>query len=492
MSEQQSSYRQIMKATSLFGGVQVFNILISILRSKFVAVLLGPSGMGIMGLLISTIGIISKLTNFGLETSTVKDIAVALGTGNTNRIGIVVKVIRRLVWITGIIGLIITAIFSSLLSQLTFGNRDYSLAFIWISATLLFNQLCSGQLVILQGLRKLNYLAKANLLGSIIGLIFVIPLYYFFGLDGIVPGIITTSLFSFLMSWYYANKVKIEKTNVTVTQTLAEGKNMLQVGFLISFSGFFSIVAAYLIRVFISRIDGVQQVGLYNAGFAIINTYVGLIFNAMATDYYPRLSSIAHDNYHCKRIINQQAEIALLILAPILIAFLLFIKWVIILLYSRQFIEVSDMVYWAALGMFFKATSWSIAFIFLAKGAGKYYFWNEVLTVTYQLGLNIGGYLLWGLNGLGISFTITYILYLSQVFIISKIKYAFNFDRNFIVIFITQFSLAVMVFLAIHYLNQPYQYFIGILLCILSSVFSILELEKRLGLLNILYLHLHK
>ena len=33
MTEQQTSYRQIMKATSLYGGVQVFNIIISIIHS---------------------------------------------------------------------------------------------------------------------------------------------------------------------------------------------------------------------------------------------------------------------------------------------------------------------------------------------------------------------------------------------------------------------------------------------------------------------------
>ena len=59
MNKQQASYRQIMKATSLFGGVQVFQIIIAVVRSKFVAILLGPSGMGIVGLLTSTTGLVA-------------------------------------------------------------------------------------------------------------------------------------------------------------------------------------------------------------------------------------------------------------------------------------------------------------------------------------------------------------------------------------------------------------------------------------------------
>ncbi|MDP5081484.1 MAG: hypothetical protein NWP87_02425, partial [Winogradskyella sp.] len=63
MKVNQTSYRSIMKATSLFGGVQVFNIIIAILRSKIIAILLGPAGLGIVGLLNSTTGFVSLLTN---------------------------------------------------------------------------------------------------------------------------------------------------------------------------------------------------------------------------------------------------------------------------------------------------------------------------------------------------------------------------------------------------------------------------------------------
>ena len=187
MSEHQSTYRQIAKATSLFGGVQAFQIIITIIKSKFVAILLGPTGMGIVGLLTSTTGLITGLTNFGLGTSAVKDISEANGTQDEIRISTVISVMRRLVWLTGLLGALITLIFSPFLSQITFGNNEYTIAFIWLSITLLFNQLSTGQLVLLQGLRRLQDLAKANLLGSIIGLLITIPIYYIWGFKGIVP-----------------------------------------------------------------------------------------------------------------------------------------------------------------------------------------------------------------------------------------------------------------------------------------------------------------
>ena len=383
MSEQQTSYRQIMKATSLFGGVQVFQIIISVIRSKFVAVLLGPAGMGVVGLLTSTTGFVSALTNFGLGTSAVKNISESNATQNEQRIATVITVMRRMVWITGLIGAIITLVLSPWLSQVTFGSKDYTLAFVWISITLLFNQLSTGQMVLLQGLRKLQNLAKANLFGSIVGLFVTVPLYYKFGVNGIVPVIILTSITTLFFSWYFANKVKVKSVKVTKDITIKEGKEMLVMGFAISLSGLATVASAYLLRIYISRTGDVADVGLYTAGFTIIGTYVGMIFTAMGTDYYPRLSAVAHSNELCKRSMNQQAEIALLILAPILIAFLVFINWAVILLYSTQFIAVTGMVYWAALGMFFKAGSWAVAFVFLAKGASRLFFWNEFIGSFY-------------------------------------------------------------------------------------------------------------
>src|SRR5690554_6822319 len=130
--EQKSSYRQIVKATSLFGGVQFFQIIISVIRSKFVAILLGPAGMGVVGLLTATTGLVAGLTNFGLGTSAVKNISEAKATDNYERISTVISVVRRLVWITGILGAVVTLVFSPWLSQFTFGNKDYTIAFIWI------------------------------------------------------------------------------------------------------------------------------------------------------------------------------------------------------------------------------------------------------------------------------------------------------------------------------------------------------------------------
>jgi len=482
MTEEKSSYRQIMKATSIFGGVQVFNIIISVIRSKFVAVLLGPAGMGIAGLLNSTTGFIGSITNLGLNTSAVKNIAAANTSGDIDRVSMVASVLKRLVWGTGILGTLVTLVLSPWLSELTFGNRDYTAAFAWVSVTLLFTQISNGQLVILQGMRKLQFLAKANLAGTIAGLFVSVPIYYIWGIDGIVPAIILSALASMLFSLLYASKLKISPVKVTKADLSSEGGDMIKMGFILSINGLIAVGASYIVRIFISRFGGIEQVGLYNAGFAIINTYVGMVFTAMVTDYFPRLSGIASDNAKAKNIINQQAEIALLILAPILTVFLIFVNFIVILFYSSKFVLVDNMIHWAALGIFFKAASWPIAYVFVAKGHTKLFFYSEMTANLYMLGFNILGYMWGGLEGLGISFFAGYLVYLVQVFLLAKIKYDFKFDKAFQKIFCIQFLLGLFCFMSSKFLDNKYLYFLGSVFIVFSCLYSYKELNERLGL----------
>ena len=249
MNNQQSAFRQIMKATSIFGGVQIFKIIIAIVRSKFIAILLGPEGMGIANLLVSTTGLIGGLTNFGIETSAVKDVAAANAKGNPTRLSIILIVFRRWVWITGTLGFVVTLLCAPWLGRLIFGNSNYTLAFVWISITLLFNQLTSGQLAVLQGMQKLHYLARSSIFGSLLGLVITIPLYYWYGINGIVPAIIVASILSLLVSWYFSRKIKINVIKVSPLRTLAEGKNMLIMGFVIALNGLILLGTSYIVRI---------------------------------------------------------------------------------------------------------------------------------------------------------------------------------------------------------------------------------------------------
>jgi O-antigen/teichoic acid export membrane protein len=388
--------------------------------------------------------------------------------------------------LTGLAGFILTIGSAPLLSHLTFNNNHYTWAFVLLSVTLLANQLSAGQAALLQGLRKVSHLAKTSLLGNVLGLVLTIPLYYLYGINGIVPAIIISACITLLLNWYFASKLNIKKTNITLSETFSEGKTMLKMGFLISLNGLIVLFIAYIVRIFINQYGNLEDVGLYNAGFAIINSYVGMVFVAMGTDYYPRLSAVANDIVKTNQTINQQAEIALLLIVPIVIVFIFSVNWLIQILYSNAFLPIQQMLLYAALGMVFKALSWSIAFIFLAKGKSKAFFYNEIIANLYILAFNLAGYYYYGLTGLGYAFLITFVLYCVQVCLVASKLFHYKLSRNLVlVLFINIILTLIALSIALKFSGLPF-YLLGLVLFILSGIYSFYGLNQRLALVQLI------
>ncbi|MDN3658902.1 O-antigen translocase [Ferruginibacter paludis] len=486
MSKEQSAYRQIFKATSIFGGVQVFNIILSIVRAKFVAVLLGAAGMGVFGLLKSTTTLISTLSGLGLGFSAVKDISEANGTGDINRISRVITVFRRWVWFTGIIGALASLLLASQLSQWTFGNKEYTLAFVWLSVTFIINAISTGQGALLRGMRRIKDMAQASVTGSVLGLLASLPLYYYFGIKGIVPTFIITALITLLLTWYYARRIKTEKVTVSYKASYREGLGMAKLGIMMTLSGFVGVAVSYLVNIYISRTGSIADVGLYQAGWSLTDGYVGLIFTAMGTDFFPRLAAVNKDREKVNEVVNQQAEISLLIIAPLLILLISTTPLVIRILLSKDFIPIIVFVQWVVLGLLLKAATWSLGFIIAAKGDGKLFLIIEVAGGVVVLLSNILGYHYLGLEGLGISFTFGFILSFLFVWIVCVSKYQFSFSNTFIKIFSIQFVGCLIAFLIARLYGYPVAYYSGTIIFLMIGWYSAREIDKRIGILSIL------
>lgn len=477
-----SSYRDSFKATSLFGSIQVINIIVRVIKSKFVAVLIGPTGMGIVGLLSATIDVISASTNFGLRTSSVRNIVEANAQGDKYTISAVISVLKRLVWITGTLGAIICIIGAKSLSRLTFGNPDFTVAFTILSVNILLIQLTNGHNALLQGLQKYKYIAQSNVFGNIIGLIIALPLYFFFSKDAIVPVLIFSNLASFLLALYFSNKINVEKISLSVSDFISIGGNMVKMGGLIGLKSLLAIISAYLIRVYISFNGSISDVGLFKAGFTIVDTYIGLILAAMAVDYYPRLSKAANDNSKFIELINQRAELVFLMLIPVITIFIAFSKYIIIVLYSVRFAEIEGMINWAIAATLFKAFSWTLSYSVLAKQDIKAFFGVEFSVLVYGLVFNALGYHLFGLTGLGISSLLKYSIYFVWLLIITKNRYGVVIKKRVWIIYGVSSICLIMAFLISHLISNWMSYFFGTILFIGITIYSFNLLEKRVGI----------
>lgn len=476
-----SRYRSSFAATVLFSSVQVFQIIISIIKSKFVALFIGPVGMGIQSLYQSTTDTISASTNLGLNKSSVKTIAAAKRDGNGLIISQNVTALRRLTLLTGLLGMVVCAGLSSLWSQASFGNNDYVWPFVVLSTIVLFDQLNKGELALLQGLQQRKELAKANIIGQSLNALITIPLYYYYGVDAIVAAFVMGSIIAYLISRFFTRKLSLEKVPMSWRETVLYGKEMIHLGFFLSLQYLLATVVMWIIRNYVSNVGGLDEVGLYSAGTAIVTNYIGLVFAAIATDYFPRLAA-TNNNEEMNNAVGTQAELTILLLAPLVIAFLVFIKPVIILLYSDKFLPIENMMYWAVSAVVIQAMGWALSYTLLAKAKPYYFFLNELFSTAWGLPIKLLCYKYWGLTGFGVATFVVYALYLIQVLVVTRKLFGVSFKGSLWKLFVILYIPILLVVAIKIILPINICYVVGGAILIVVCYLSLYILNKKMDI----------
>lgn len=487
MKSDKLEYKSIAKANALFGGIQVFKLLVSFVNSKLVAVLLGPEGMGIMGLLNSSIDLVRTSTDMGLKTSAVKDVSVAHDTGDLTKVATVKTTLSRWVWITGIIGLLATFILAPSLSKLSFGNESYTLHFRVLSLVLLITQVGVQYSVLLQGTRRNKQLATSSVIGQVLCVLLTLPIYYYFGFKGIVPAIIIIALAPTIVSGFACRGIILPKVKLSIKETWINGKTMVIMGFMLGLTGLMDTADAYLIKVAISTWGSVADVGLFNAGQSLVSASVSLAFAAIATDYFPRITIAANKSKdEADSVMNKQFELLTLVLIPLVCLFVAFGPFLLKLFYSSKFVGITNMVSWMSIGMIIRALSWCPAYLFLSKSDPKIYMFTYLINFVSSLVLFVGFYLLWGLTGLGVAFFVNYIIYAATVILTVNRRYGNRYHKSTWRLFVIAL-LTCGATLGISYMHNCIIKYILFAL-ILSSVlyFCIRELNNRLDLIGLL------
>lgn len=477
-----SSYSQILKSTSIIGGSSLIKMVIGMVRTKFVALLLGPAGVGLIGVYSSITGMMSVVSGMGIGTSGVRQIAEAHGAGDEARIARTVKTLRRTVWVTGTLGMAIMMLGSYYLSRISFGNTDHVFSIALLAITILLTNIAAGQGCILQGTRRIGDLARVSIIGALNGTILSIPCYYFWGQAGIVPGLILISAAALAASWWYARQVPLKPVSISWKESRDDASGLLRFGIPLMLAGLMTALTGYLIRIYLIREVGVDGVGIWLAAFSLSSILINFVLNAMSADYFPRLAAVAHDNKLLNQAVNDQTEVALLLAVPGLAATIIFAPFVIKIFYSGKFDASIDILRWSVYGIYGRVISWPLGFVMLARGMGKTFFWSETFLNVFYLGTIWCCTKTWGLPGTGIAFMLLYVFYTAVVYAIGHSTAGVNWAVVNCVQIALFGILLISVGLISAWVADPwYQYTINIAILAGASGYCLQRLKLKAG-----------
>lgn len=469
----QQSYGQILKSSALVGGSSVLNIGIGIVRTKAMAMLLGPAGFGLFGLYGSVIDLTQAVAGMGINGSGVRQIAEAVGSDNQGRIARAAAVLRRTSIVLGVVGAVLLIVFCRQISRLTFGSTQHAGAVALLSMAVLFRLVSAGQGALIQGMRRIADLAKMGVLSALFGALFGIPLVYFFRDQGVVPSLVCVAAMTIITSWWYSRKIRIPIPAVTLSQVGHEAAALLKLGFAFMASGLMTMGVAYVVRIAVLRKVGIEATGLYQSAWTLGGLYVGFILQAMGADFYPRLTARAGDNIECNRLVNEQTLVGLLLAGPGIIATLTFAPLVIALLYTAKFGAAVPILRWICLGAALQVVTWPMGFIIIAKGKQGIFFFAELAWTIVALALAWMCIRSFGLTGAGIAFFGSYVFHAFLIYPIVRRLSGFRWSTANSRAGLLFAFLITFVFCAFYVLPLLLAACVGIIALIASSVYSI-------------------
>ena len=477
-AKRDNSYSHVLKYTGIFGGVQGINILIVLVRNKCVALLLGPAGMGLATLFNTTVNFILQATNLGISFSAVRNVSELYDSGDDARISEFIRTVRGWSLLTGLLGMLLCMVVGPLLDSTTFSWGNHTWHYVALSPLVAMMAVTGGETAILKGARRLRPLALIQLFNVIAALVVSVPVYFFFGASGIVPVMVLLGLVAMLVTMYYSYRLFPFRLG-NRKSLVADGIDMVRLGIAFTLAGIIGSGAEFLIRSYLNQYADLDVVGLYNAGFVMTMTYAGVVFSALETDYFPRLSAVNSQVAKYNDLINKQAEVSLLLISPIIVSAMFLLPIVVPLLTSSAFSSVVDMMRVMTLALFFRAVNLPIEYLSLAKGASKSYLFLEIAYDVLMAFLVIMGYRLWGLTGTGIAILLATVLNSLLIVTYMGRRFQVRLRWGLVRIFLIQTGIGCGAFYASMLLSGAGYWAVGIVVSLLSLGVSVGILRSK-------------
>lgn len=455
ISPRSGTTARVVKTLGLFGSVQGLGMIAALVRTKCAAIFIGPAGLGILVLLSQAIETVSTFSTGGLRQSAVRDISGDMAQ-DPEKLPATLGVTRRLGLILGVAGMVLVFFLAPLLNRWTFGpDGDYTWAFRLLSLILLLNTIAGSDMAILQGLGRLRLLAKATMRASVIASLAVIILYWLLGMRGIVPGMLCLPL----ATWFFArqelrkDEPRMEPPR-SLGQTWALGRGMLLMGVYLTVSALLTVMGSYVFSIWLSKHGGGSDaVGVFQAGFTIVNTYMGVVFSAIGMEFFPRLAAVGKRRMMTQAIVSHEIKVSLWILLVMCVTLLCLSEPVLRLLYSNAFEGARSFVDHAVPGVLLRAASWCLAFVLIARADGKIYLLTETLSIAAMLALYLPGWNTGGYSGLGWAYSAWYLFYYLLVYIVVRLRHKVRLGKGMGALLFFALGLAALAIVAKHYLG---------------------------------------
>ncbi len=426
------SFRSIVQATSLLGGATLANVLISLLKTKIAALLLGPVGIGLIGLLQGLLNAASAVASLGINATGTREVAVAAAEQDEIALK---RAIGALFWGALLLACLGAGLFwlaRSLLAELIVGDRRTAEMVGWLAIGLFAMVMTGGQVALLSGLRQIKSIAAITILTALLSVLIASAALLTLPQDAaIIVYLLSFPIMNVIIGQIFlARQPNARPGRIPIRILKEHWRGMARVGFWYTGTGILGASLALAVRAQLNQTLGAFELGQFQAAWTISSMYLAFILQSLGSDYFPRLSAAVGDREATNRIVNEQAEALLIMAAPAIFAVLGGAPLVLQLLYSSAFQDAAWVLRWQVLGDVFKLMVWPLSFVLLAAGAGRTFFFSEAFASIFLFVFIWVTLPLLGLVASGLGFVVMYGVHLALVLWILRRRIGFRWSAD--------------------------------------------------------------
>lgn len=372
---------KVFSLTSISTLVKMCTGLISV---KIVASIIGPAGVALVGQLNNFSTIALSLATGGINSGITK--YVAEYKSDASKVKQYLATAFRITVVCSLLVGLVLLLLCKQLSSLIMMTPQYWYVFAIFGITITFYGLNNMLVSVVNGYKQFNKYVKVNVVSSIFGVAFTVALVLALGLPGALISAVTFQSLMIFVSVLMLRKLEWLRKDWLVgkfKRTIAS--QYFRYALMTLLSAFLVPISQMLLRGYVISEISITEAGWWEGMNRISNMYLMVITSSFSVYYLPRLSEISdrielrHEIFKCYKVI-----VPLLLAGFTVIYFLRF--FIVKLLFTHEFMPMTQLFIWQMAGDFFKICSWLLAFLMVAKSMTKAYISTEIIfTLSYIL-----------------------------------------------------------------------------------------------------------
>jgi PST family polysaccharide transporter len=406
-----SSHGHSIRATSIIGGASMVNIALGLVRMKVAAVVLGPVGIGTLGLLQNLLNAAATASGLNLGIAGARQIVAGESVCDASA----GSAARRAVLLTAstmaVAGGVILWLLREPLAAILFEDRGRAAEVGWLALGVAATAAAGYQTAVLNARRRIGDIARLTMVSAVASALIGIASILIWKAGGILAFILAAPIATLAFGWIFIRKVAPEHGPFDQGLLRQQVAGLVGQGASLTIAVFVILCGQLAIRTLVERRLGASALGHFQAAWTITTVYLFFIFQAMASDYLPRLTAAMGDRAEAQRLVDGQAEVGILLAAPILLTMIGMAPWALSILYTSEFVEASGLLRYQMLGDLMRLAFWPVAIVLMAGGASRQYTFAEVIGTLMLVGLTAALLPLVGLAAPGMAYVVTNLLY---------------------------------------------------------------------------------